>query len=270
MPYAASIHLGLNALDAAHYSGYPLLSACENDARDMAAIARMNRFEPRLLLGRQAMSALLLRTLGEQASRMASGDRLMLTFAGHGSQLPDASADEPDRIDEAWCCFDRIVRDDELFNAISRFRPGVRVIVVADSCYSGSSIRRTAQPRELHLEPAGVSESTRYLPEEVAAAAYQLHRNKYDLVRSQTPRTAHLRCNAMLLSACRDNQVARDGERNGLFTSTLKRIWANGRFNGSYTSLVARIREQMPSYQIPGLLSLGPQAAQVEMEQPFR
>lgn len=272
MPYAASIHLGLNVLDAAHYSGYPPLLACENDARDMAAIARMNGFEPRLLLGRQATGVLLLRTLVDRASRMVSGDRLMLTFAGHGSRLPDTNDDEPDRVDEAWCCFDRIVRDDELFHAMGRFRPGVRVIVVADSCYSGSSIRRSARPREVNPAPTHAAEGTRYLPEEVAAAAFHLHRNTYDVIRSQTPRTtiAHLRCDAMLLSACRDNQVARDGQRNGLFTNALKKIWANGRFAGSYTSFIARIRTQMPSYQIPGLLSLGPRAAQVEIEQPFR
>ena len=53
MPRAISIHFGLNSLDGAHYSsGFRPLFACENDARDMATIARNNGFDATVLLTR--------------------------------------------------------------------------------------------------------------------------------------------------------------------------------------------------------------------------
>ena len=49
---ALSLHLGLNAVDPAHYEGWDgKLSACEFDARDMAELARSRRrLAPRPLL----------------------------------------------------------------------------------------------------------------------------------------------------------------------------------------------------------------------------
>jgi len=46
-----SIHIGLNAVDAKHYQGWGgELIAFENDARDMAEIAKASSMRPELLL----------------------------------------------------------------------------------------------------------------------------------------------------------------------------------------------------------------------------
>ena len=46
--------MGLNAVDAGHCNGWPgTPAACENDARDMAAIARANQFDTTVLVTRQ-------------------------------------------------------------------------------------------------------------------------------------------------------------------------------------------------------------------------
>lgn len=266
MPNYISVHFGLNKLDAAHYTGWPLLFLCENDARDMAGIASANGFHSNLFLSQQATSARLLGVLRNQADQLVMGDRLILTFAGHGSLLPDTSQDEPDGLDEAWCCYDRIVRDDEIFYALSRFRAGVKVLVVADSCYSGSSIRFGSSERALTQVARH-----RYYQNSAARTVLNMHRSLYDAARFVTPRITlnDLRCSAILLSACQDNQVALEDGQNGLFTATLKRVWSGGRFAGTYRDFIARIRAQMPSYQIPGLLALGAEAAQFAVERPF-
>jgi len=45
MPVGASIHIGLNAVDPKHYSGWDgQLTACEFDANDMQALAKTQGF----------------------------------------------------------------------------------------------------------------------------------------------------------------------------------------------------------------------------------
>lgn len=262
---ALAIHVGLNAVDPSHYNGWSgTLTACENDARDMAELARSARFDVQVLLTRQATSARLLKLINDESARMVSGDRLLVTIAGHGTQLLDRNGDEADRLDEAWLLYDRMLVDDEAYGVLARFRAGVSVLFVTDCCHSGTSIRRFPG-----MEGYGVR--YRYLPQSIAQSVYSSHFATYRQALWATPRTieADLRCRAILLSACRDNQVAEDGERNGLFTATLKRVWAGGRFTGDYLALISQVRNAMPRYQTPGLISLGPGAGQFELERPF-
>ena len=62
--------------------------------------------------------------------------------------MPDASADEPDRTDETWVLFDRQLVDDELYEMWPQFVPGVRILVLSDSCHSGTA--GTAKNRVAH------------------------------------------------------------------------------------------------------------------------
>src|SRR4051812_28259940 len=121
---AIGIHIGLNAVDPGHYTGWAgTLTAAENDAQDMAGIARSNLFDGTLLLTREATSMRLLQLLAGESARMVPGDVLILTMAGHGTQIPDVGGDEPDRLDEAWVLYDRMLIDDEIYSALSQFSP---------------------------------------------------------------------------------------------------------------------------------------------------
>lgn len=75
------------------------------------------------------------------AAALTSGDIFMITYSGHSGQAPDESGDEQDLTDETWCLYDGQLIDDELFIAWSAFRPRIRVVVLADSCHSGSVTR---------------------------------------------------------------------------------------------------------------------------------
>ena len=51
MAKGVSIHIGLNAVDPEHYSGWDgALAGCENDARDMEALAKALEYEPRTVI----------------------------------------------------------------------------------------------------------------------------------------------------------------------------------------------------------------------------
>src|SRR5262245_45493078 len=90
-----SLHIGLNRVDPAHYGGWAgPLTACEADAADMAALARRQGFRPRALLTRDATRASVSAAITSAARRLQPGDFFLLSYSGHGGQLPDLNGDE--------------------------------------------------------------------------------------------------------------------------------------------------------------------------------
>src|SRR5438128_1860129 len=78
---ALSLHVGLNAVSAAHYSGWDgPLSACEYDARDMAAIAKAQGMKPTVLLTKKATRKDVLDAMGAAARALKSGDLFFVSY----------------------------------------------------------------------------------------------------------------------------------------------------------------------------------------------
>src|SRR5262245_32152205 len=140
MPKGYSLHLGLNSVDPGHYGSWDgTLNACENDANDMAAIAKASGYaKSTVLLSRKATSSAFITEMLKLAKMIKSGDLLLLTYSGHGGQIPDEVGDEDDKLDETWCLFDRQFIDDEIYRLLGAFAAGVRILVLSDSCHSGT------------------------------------------------------------------------------------------------------------------------------------
>lgn len=290
-----SIHVGLNSVDPKHYAGWSGdLLACEFDAKDMAALARAQNIMPTVLLTEKATRANVFKAVRAAAKTLGSGDLLFLSYSGHGGQMPDVSGDEPDKKDETWCLYDGELIDDEVFNELTNFAEGVRIIVLSDSCHSGSVVRARV-PETI----AGTGRS-KMMPPSVAMRTYTQHKEFYDKLqekiagdagrgtRDANPDAALLELHAtgsarltglagmikasvILISGCQDNQTSLDGDHNGAFTEQLLRVWDNGRFNpehGNYVNLHATIKAGMPSTQTPNLFTLGPVAA-FSKQRPF-
>ena len=140
MGYALAI--GLNSVDPGHYSGWSgELSGCEPDAIDMEAIAKSQGLKTETLLTRKATRKNVRKTLICMADRLKSGDLLVVSFSGHGGQVPDINGDEDDDLDETWCLYDGELLDDELFEIWMKFQPGVRILLFSDSCHSGTVLK---------------------------------------------------------------------------------------------------------------------------------
>lgn len=231
---ALSLHLGLNTVSAEAYNGWDgTLSACEFDATDMAAIAKGRGMKHTVLRTAQATRARFLAALRAAAKSLKKGDFFFLTFSGHGGQVRDASGDEPDRKDETWCLYDGQLVDDELYVELSRFHAGVRILVLSDSCHSGT-VTRARVPVDPDEALAGIGAT-----EHVTA-----------LVGEFKPAV-------ILVSGCRDNQTSMDGEDNGAFTEQLLKVWNEGEFEGNYAGFHQRIRSGLPRSQSPNLFVLG-------------
>ena len=154
MSKGTSIHIGLNRVDPVHYGGWDgQLTACEFDAKDMRAIAHAQGFTTHMLLTTAARAGAVAKAMTQAAATLLGGDMLLLTYSGHGGQVPDTNHDEADRQDETWVLYDRELVDDELYSLWARFKPGVRIVVISDSCHSGTvaremaTIRRANAPR---------------------------------------------------------------------------------------------------------------------------
>jgi metacaspase-1 len=279
MANGRSIHIGLNSVDPDHYDGWSgNLVACEFDANDMEAIAEANAFETQKLLTSDAKAEAVIEAIAAAAGRLESGDILFVSYSGHGGQVPDANSDEPDRKDETWCLFDRELIDDELYSLWARFQPGVRILVLSDSCHSGSAARRVRET--IGLEPiraavgtADTTEKPRFkvLPLDLAKSVYEKNKDVYDRIQAET--TAHdqteVPAHVLLISGCLDNQTSADGDRNGLFTQTLRKVWNDGAFQGDHRSLWKKIVEQMPPWQSPNYFWASESSMKFERQRPF-
>lgn len=280
-PQARSLHIGINEVSAAHYAGWTgPLAACEYDAHDMAALAQAQGMKSSLLITRKATRARVLAGIRQAAKASRSGDLFFLSFSGHGGQVPDVSGEEPDKLDETWCLYDGQLIDDELYWELSRFQAGVRILVLSDSCHSGTVVRA---PRPA---PGTPEQRPRIMPRAVGLRVYAEHRAFYDRLQTEVAKAAGGRVqdpdtalaqvavsgrlgkivkafhpSVLLISGCQDNQFSMDGNHNGAFTEQLLSVWNNGGFKGSYASFHARVRAGLPPSQSPNLFTLGPAAA---------
>jgi hypothetical protein len=279
-PKGSSLHIGLNRVDPTHYLGWKgELVACENDARDMETIAKGQGFATQSLLTKAATSTALLDAIEKAAKELIEDDFFLLTYSGHGGQINDVNNDEPDGLDETWVLYDRELVDDELYAMWSRFRPGVRVFVLSDSCHSGTmtkSMFLNPAPFLPHLETrvrasTGPNLRPKFLPPDVQSKIYKERATLYDAIRQKTPRRekVNVECGVILISACQDNQVAMDGTKNGLFTETLLKVWNEGRFTGGYHHFRSEIAGFMPPTQSPKYTIVGHRERAFEHQRPF-
>jgi len=279
-PKGISLHIGLNRVDPVHYAGWKgELVACENDARDMETIARSQGLVAQSLLTKAATSTALLGLIEKAARELVEDDFFSLTYSGHGGQINDVNNDEPDGLDETWSLYDRELVDDELYAMWSRFRPGVRVVVLSDTCHSGTMTKAmflNPAPFLPHLETrvrtsTGPNLRPKFLPPDVQSKIYKERATLYDDIRQKTPRRekVDVECSVILISACQDNQVAMDGTKNGLFTETLLKVWDKGRFTGGYHHFRNEIAAFLPPTQSPKYTIVGRRERAFEHQRPF-
>jgi metacaspase-1 len=284
-----SLHIGLNAVNPADYSGWSgPLAACEFDAHDLAALAKAQGIAPTVLLTRSATRERTLAAIRAAAKQLKSGDFFLLSYSGHGGQVNDISGEEDDKLDETWCLFDGQLIDDELYLELGRFAKGVRILVLSDSCHSGTVVR--AAPLAL----PSVGPHPRLMPPQVARQVYADHKKFYDQLQRDVMKSAKagatadpdtalahvavsgrltslatkIKAAVLLISGCQDNQTSMDGAKNGAFTEQLLKVWNKGVYRGNYIKFHGAIRAGMPATQSPNLFPLGPAAA-FARERPF-
>jgi metacaspase-1 len=279
MPQGVSIHVGLNRVDPGHYQGWDgKLVACEFDANDMAELAGGKGFATQTLLTEAATAQALTSAVEKTAEALQSGDILLLSYSGHGGQVPDTNGDEQDRMDETWVLFDRQVVDDELYALWSKFKPGVRIAIFSDSCHSGTVAREAVDAvgeervaRSMNGEDDPGQPRLKGMPDELIRSVYEKNKELYDEIQKSLPPfdKAEIGASVILTSGCQDNQTSLDGDKNGLFTQSLLQVWNKDKFRGGYRMFRKRIAQKMPPWQSPNLFIAGKADSKFANQHPF-
>jgi metacaspase-1 len=276
MAKGIALTIGLNSVDPKHYGGWSgELNACEADAEDFADIAKDKGFQVKTLLTKTATRARVVREVTAAAKALKSGDIFLLSYSGHGGQLPDLNSDEDDSEDETWCLFDGELVDDELYKLWSKFAAGVRILVFSDSCHSGT-VTKLAYYRAVGVAQ-GMSISTtasevkyRFMPPDAALRTYRKNREFYDkILKQKSLKKVEVKATVLLISGCQDNQLSSDGDFNGLFTANLLRIWNSGKYKKNYKSFHKDIVRRMPPDQTPEYSIVGAANPTYEAQKPF-
>jgi hypothetical protein len=164
-----------------------------------------------------------------------SGDKLFLTFSGHGTNMKDTSGDEKDGLDEMFVPLDfNCISDDEIKRFINNnLKKDVTLFTLFDCCHSGTILDLRYQ----------------YFDSE-----------NYDNSTENTKETETIG-NVIMISGCRDKQTSADAYINSTFQGAM--TWAfletvNKNPNLSWKDLITSMRSSLKTSkyeQIPQLSS---------------
>lgn len=130
------------------YRSEESLEGAVNDAKDIARALQSSGANTQLFLNHAATKKAI-KTHWERMVRASSpNDILVVTYAGHGSQIPDHSGDERDGTDEVFILSNYhkkdknprqyLISDDEWGEWFSQTK-GRTILFVVDSCHSGTA-----------------------------------------------------------------------------------------------------------------------------------
>jgi len=217
------------------------LHGCVNDAMDWSELLQREGYTVIQLLDGQATKQAVVNTLTHLVEQTGWADRLVFTYSGHGTWVPDQNGDESDGRDEAMCMYDfnagGLLLDDDLADIFAPMRYGSRALVLSDSCHSGTVTRA------LNLSPYGTRFISPATFTDIAPEAAQAIENKV----AGSPRKA-----ASLISGCGDTEYSYDasfnGRPNGAFTAAAINAYTPG---ATLRAWYDRIRAALPSDNYP-------------------
>lgn len=233
MARGIALLVGLTSVDPAKYNGWDGVSGakgCEHDVDNMVeVISSTDKYEKITILKTQlATRSGILLCIESAASTLKPGDMFVFYYSGHGGQVKDANCDEVDGQDETLCAYDGEIPDDELAKRWLKFAPGVRIVMLSDSCNSGTNegyvinVMRAKPPKQPIRELNPMS-----LAGELAGMDAQL----------------------IHFGACQDSKTSDGGLLGSAFTLALVKVWKSkkGAFTGYeqfHEAIKARLKKE--------------------------
>lgn len=236
--------VGLKSVDPAAYGGWDGTGGCwgcELDVDNVERILQPFEYETMVLKTEAATHDAILEGLSAAAKDLEAGDIFVFYFSGHGGQQFDLNGDEVDGQDETLVAYDAEVVDDELNVIWPAFQPGVRIVMISDSCNSGTNYKKLKFDKE-QSTPIVIR-----LDEKAAEAmqAQMIH-----------------------FGGCRDGYTSSGYFGGGAFTMAMCNVLGNG-FGGNYQELVEEIRPLVQDTQIAQYSEYGPVVDAFRNSAPF-
>lgn len=189
---------------------------CESDVDNMKeVISSADDYTIDTLKTAQATARAILDRIGLAARTLKSGDMFIFYFSGHGDQIKDVARDEPDGY--SLSAYGKNITDEELSARWAEFAPGVRIVMMTDSCSSGAYCRAMQRSASVNFceKPPGVK-------------AQIIH-----------------------FSASRSGEASAGYPRGGAFTLALYEAWGNGGFPGTYREFYEAIKNRLKAREQP-------------------
>jgi len=117
------------------------LRGCINDVNLAEQKLLPENFQIRKFLDSKVTRKRILMELEYALANSKSGDIIYVHYSGHGTLVRDYNGDELSGYDQAWYVYDGVLVDDQLHAVLAKVPVGVTVILLIDSCHSGSSTR---------------------------------------------------------------------------------------------------------------------------------
>ena len=219
--------IGINNYPGTHMD----LQGCVNDAQDWSAVLAARGYKTTLLLDDKATKAAMVDAMSKLIAGGGKGDSLVITFSGHGTYQPDEDGDEVDGLDEALCPYDlqtsgSALTDDEIKAIFSTRKGGARLLLIADSCHSGTVTRAAKADKDADTRP-------RFMPMGNWLPASKLPKN----FAGKTAQTMVAPIGTSPLASAFVKQVGdlllagcKEGPNNYSYDAKI-----NGRYNGAFT-----------------------------------
>lgn len=257
----SALLVGLTSVDTQAYGGWDGRSGCEGselDVINLTNILRPLNYQIQTLITLQATKQAVLNKLYYAAQQCQTGDTFVFYYSGHGGQRPDiesANQDETDDgQDETLVLYDGELIDDELNKAWYKFRAGVRIVMLSDSCNSGTNYR---------MSKRDILKST---PLNLFNTPLNLNGIRAKGTRSNLPQ---MKAQLLHLGGCRDGGTSGGWVEGGVFTKALCQTWNLGRFQGNYETFYQGIRDSIRSYQAAQFNTYGPVSTEFRNSRPF-
>lgn len=230
------------------------LAGCVNDAADWGKTLEARGYAVTSLIDKEATRKGIVAGIQATLAQAEPGDSIVIQYSGHGSYVDDENGDEPDGTDECICPQDvrgaGPIIDDELFDLYSKRPPGTKLVIISDSCFSGTVDRVAKELLPVNGRGAGYVTKKFMPPAEFLSKRRVSRLGVRHARRSASPPGRYA---GLLLSAAQDTETAADavinGRPNGAFSYFALQALKSLPAGASYREWYARIRKSLPSRQ---------------------
>lgn len=129
-----AVLVGLNK----YKCGHKPLEGCVNDVDEFEKILLKFKFKTKPLKNEEATRSKVIECFEDASARLGHTDVFCFYFSGHGTEVLNKK--KHNGYNEAFCCYDGNIKDDELKKMLRKFKTR-NVSLIFDSCHSGDITR---------------------------------------------------------------------------------------------------------------------------------
>lgn len=117
------------------------LQGCINDQGNVSK--NLYEYQKRLFIDSLVKRQIMMDAWEKAFTEAIPGDQITIHYSGHGTQVRDRNSEELDGYDEALYLYDGTLIDDDIHGLLQLIPENVSVLLLIDSCFSGTITRNS-------------------------------------------------------------------------------------------------------------------------------